>query len=77
MSSSKSSLFARIVRLIEDHETAALSLAVRVAQLRGRLERLTAPGSRDARLAQARRPPRPARFLREAVLAPSEPPPGG
>ncbi len=55
-------------------DPAALSLAVRVAQVRGRLERLAAPGSRHARLAQAKRPPRPTRFLRELVLAAGDPP---
>jgi DNA polymerase III epsilon subunit-like protein len=50
-------------------DPAVASLAVRAAQVEGRLARLTQPGSRHARLATARRPPRPPRFLRDVVLA--------
>ena len=44
---------------------AVRSLAVRAAQVKGRLVRLTDPASRRARFARAKRPPRPTRFLRD------------
>jgi hypothetical protein len=43
------------------------SLAVRAAQLEGRLVVLEDPTHRRARQANAKRPPRPPRFLRSAL----------
>ena len=47
-------------------DPAFASLAVRAAQLEGRLTRLTDPAHRRARYATAKRPPRATRFLRAA-----------
>ena len=46
-------------------DPAVRSLAVRAAQVDGRLVRLTDPASPRARFARAKRPPRPTRFLRD------------
>jgi len=46
-------------------DPAVRSLAVRAAQVDGRLVRLTDPASPRARFARAKRPPRPTRCLRD------------